>query len=190
MNSLRNENKKLDKKGNKLVISKKNIKYKEEKIENPVHSRNSKQDFVNPRSNTYSNPITFTSPTHETKPKVEKLFEYKESEEYRFEPNQLDRSDTSISSVFIPPARGAKKHMDRLVKIKEKILNTGNDISHDVNFSSITNGTVMKNSMTTLTMEDKEDSDEEIKSQKNKENEYSNRVNYNQPENKMIKNFS
>jgi hypothetical protein len=52
--------------------------------------------------------------------------------------------------------------MDRLVKIKEKILNPGSDMSHDVNFSSITNGTIMKDSMATLSMDQGQDSPQDF----------------------------
>lgn len=69
--------------------------------------------------------------------------------------------------MFIAPSRAAKKNMDRLVKIKEKVLNPGSDMSHDVDFSSmthfsqsITNGTAaLKNSMATLSV-DHRDNDE------------------------------
>jgi hypothetical protein len=76
-------------------------------------------------------------------------------------PTDLDKSDINISSVFIAPSKGAKKNMDRLVKIKEKILNPGSDMSHDVDFSSMThysrsmtNGTAaMKDSIAILSMD-------------------------------------
>lgn len=52
--------------------------------------------------------------------------------------------------------------MDRLVKIKEKILNPGSDMSHDVNFSSMTNGTIMKDSMAALSIDQGQDSPQDF----------------------------
>jgi len=91
--------------------------------------------------------------------------EYNQSSEYRYGPTDLDRSDSSITSVFIAPSKGAKKNMDRLVKIKEKILKPMGDFSHDVDFSSMThysrsmtNGDgVLKDSIATLSMDNGED---------------------------------
>lgn len=90
--------------------------------------------------------------------------------------------------------------MGRLVKIKEKVLHPGNDLSHEVDFSSMTNGTtMMKNSMTTLTIEADEDSDEEEKdhrlSNKHRVHDYHKEVEYNREDNQnqpkgMVKNYS
>jgi hypothetical protein len=98
----------------------------------------------------------------EYKTKQSQKFEYKQSTEYRYSPPDLDRSESSIHSVFIAPSKGAKQNMDRLVKIKEKILNPGSDMSHDVNFSSITNGTIMKDSMATLSIDQGQDSPQDF----------------------------
>jgi Dullard-like phosphatase family protein len=97
--------------------------------------------------------------------------------------------------VFIAPSKGAKKNMDRLVKIKEKILNPGSDMSHDVDFSSMThysrsmtNGThMMKDSMATLSFDNGEgdDADEFENASKN----ISKEIHYNGSQ-KMLKNSS
>lgn len=197
------------KRDSKLIISKKNIKYKQvyENKSGGVQSRNQSSAYDHPKAQTYTNPITFTNPTYgqNSKPKVEKLFDYNTahknhpnsgtSEELKFNTKdaEIDQSmNTSVSSVFIPPNRGAKKNMGRLVKIKEKVLNPGSDHSHEVDFSSITNGSGNKeNSITTLTMEDNDDEpmvnqqqdDSKVSSNYPKEVQYV-------PHKGMVKNYS
>ena len=119
------------------------------------------------------------------KPKVERRFEYIKSSEIKPEPIDLDRSDASISSVFIAPSKAAKKNMDRLVKIKEKILHPGSDMSHDVDFSSmthfsVTNGTtVMKNSVATLSIDNRgNDEDNDYEDFKNASHDISKEIEY------------
>jgi hypothetical protein len=99
-----------------------------------------------------------------------KRFEYRESPEYRYEPEALDRSDASITSVFIAPSKGAKKNMDRLVKIKKKVLNPTGDNTHDFDFSSMahysksmTGDGQFKDSIATLSMDHQEDDPEDFK---------------------------
>lgn len=127
-----------------------------------------------------------------------KKFEYYPAQEYKFEPSEVDQSNTSISSVFIAPSKAAKRNMGRLVKIKEKVLNPGSETSHNVDFSSMThysqsmtNGTaVMKDSIASLTIDNRGDEDEEeledynpVSKNMSKEIEYQNSQ-------KLIKNYS
>ena len=44
--------------------------------------------------------------------------------------------NTSVSSIFISPAKGAKKNMRGLVKIKEKILNPVTECSVDTSMNT------------------------------------------------------
>lgn len=119
------------------------------------------------------------------KPREERRFEYIKSSEIKPEPIDLDRSDASITSVFIAPSKAAKKNMDRLVKIKEKVLHPGSDMSHDVDFSSmthfsITNGTtVMKNSVATLSIDNRgNDEDNDYEDFKNASHDISKEIEY------------
>lgn len=128
-----------------------------------------------------------------SKPK-EKRFEYYQSPEYKYTPADLNRSNMSISSVFIAPSKAAKQNMDRLVKIKEKVLNIGGDMSHDVDFSSMThysrsmtNGDgVMKDSMATLSMDQGED---DIRDFHNASMDISKEIQYNGSE-KLLRNYN
>lgn len=130
---------------------------------------------------------------HYSRPK-QNHFEYQQQDQESYDPVDMDQSNTSISSVFIAPSKGAKQNMDRLVKIKEKILNPGSDMSHEVDFSSTSkfsrsmNGTnVMKDSIASLSMDQGSDEDEEddkvISKNASKE------IHYNDSH-EMIKNYS
>lgn len=75
--------------------------------------------------------------------------------------------------------------MDRLVKIKEKVLHPGSDMSHDVDFSSmthfsVTNGTnAMKNSVATLSIDNREnDEDNDYEDYKNASHDISKEIEY------------
>lgn len=121
-------------------------------------------------------------------------FEYQQRNNETYDPVDMDQSYTSISSVFIAPSKGAKQNMDRLVKIKEKILNPGSDMSHDIDFSSTSkfsrsiNGTnVMKDSIASLSMD--QGSDEEEEDHKVISKNPSREIHYNESH-EMLKNYS
>lgn len=48
----------------------------------------------------------------------------------------MERSHSNISSVFISPGKQKKKDKQRFIKIKEKVLHPGSDMSHSVEWSS------------------------------------------------------
>ena len=66
--------------------------------------------------------------------------------------DNLNRSSSNISSVFISPGKGKRKEKDRFVKIREKVLHPGSDMSHSVEWSSF-NKKGEENSMATLSKE-------------------------------------
>lgn len=163
----------------KIVISKDQIKYSRNKgsIDLKVNTQDNALNTYQPNVRPIHSAKVETTPkvsnvvreynTKSSSAKVTekpKQFEY-QSPQYRYDPVDLDTSNASISSIFIAPSKGAKQNMDRLVKIKEKILNPGSDMSHEVDFSSshftqsITGTRVMKDSMASLSME--QGSDEE-----------------------------